>query len=280
MLLFSDVWHCFMCFLTASSSALLKKSQVSLTPIETNSCSLDTNTKAAPVTFQKRASVEDAIFGRDAPLSVDVTTSNSRLKDLAQMPSPAQKAAQSVKNGSSSLSKCNGETDTSPSSSHPASDNGTPSSPPKTKTKGKKSSGDSALKSDLFDASESLLRPLLAKEEPASADLSPAASPLPSLESASVLSLPLINPRKRTRRDTGSSVNSVGSDLSSKSGELPVSKRNRATSPASRRKSQSAERSTGNKSDENQLNNTDKNSDGENMNNTSFNKNKSEIGNG
>ena len=265
---------------TASSSALLKKSQVSLTPIETNSCSLDTNTKAAPVTFQKRASVEDAIFGRDAPLSVDVTTSNSRLKDLAQMPSPAQKAAQSVKNGSSSLSKCNGETDTSPSSSHPASDNGTPSSPPKTKTKGKKSSGDSALKSDLFDASESLLRPLLAKEEQASADLSPAASPLPSLESASVLSLPLINPRKRTRRDTGSSVNSVGSDLSSKSGELPVSKRNRATSPASRRKSQSAERSTGNKSDENQLNNTDKNSDGENMNNTSFNKNKSEIGNG
>jgi len=261
---------------TASSSALLKKShQVSLTPVENNSCSLDTNTKAAPVTFQKRASVEDAILGRDAPLSVDVTIPNSRLKDLAQMPSPAQKAAQSVKNGSSSLSKCNGETDTSPSSSHPASDNGTPSSPPKTKTKGKKSSGDSALKSDLFDASESLLRPLLAKE-----DLSPAASPLPSLESASVLSLPLINPRKRARRDTGSSVNSVGSDYSSKSGELPVSKRNRATSPASRRKSQSAERSTGNKSDENQSNNEDKNSNGENMNNTSSIKTKSEIGNG
>ena len=264
---------------TASSSALLKKShQVSLTPVETNSCSLDTNTKAAPVTFQKRASVEDAILSRDAPLSVDVTTSNSRLKDSAQMPSPAQKAAQSVKNGSSSSSKCNGEAETSPTSSHP-SDNGTPSSPPKT-TKGKKSSGDSALKSDLCDATESLLRPLLAKEEPSLADLSPAASPLPSLESASVLSLPLINPRKRTRRDTGSSVNSVGSDLSSKSGELPISKRNRATSPASRRKSQSAERSTGNKSDENQSNNADKNSNGENMNNTSSNKTKSEIGNG
>ena len=264
---------------TASSSALLKKShQVSLTPVETNSCSLDTNTKAAPVTFQKRASVEDAILSRDAPLSVDVTTSNSRLKDSAQMPSPAQKAAQSVKNGSSSSSKCNGEAETSPTSSHP-SDNGTPSSPPKT-TKGKKSSGDSALKSDLCDATESLLRPLLAKEEPSLADLSPSASPLPSLESASVLSLPLINPRKRTRRDTGSSVNSVGSDLSSKSGELPISKRNRATSPASRRKSQSAERSTGNKSDENQSNNADKNSNGENMNNTSSNKTKSEIGNG
>ena len=264
---------------TASSSAPLKKShQVSLTPVETNSCSLDTNTKAAPVTFQKRASVEDAILSRDAPLSVDVTTSNSRLKDSAQMPSPAQKAAQSVKNGSSSSSKCNGEAETSPTSSHP-SDNGTPSSPPKT-TKGKKSSGDSALKSDLCDATESLLRPLLAKEEPSLADLSPSASPLPSLESASVLSLPLINPRKRTRRDTGSSVNSVGSDLSSKSGELPISKRNRATSPASRRKSQSAERSTGNKSDENQSNNADKNSNGENMNNTSSNKTKSEIGNG
>ena len=264
---------------TASSSAPLKKShQVSLTPVETNSCSLDTNTKAAPVTFQKRASVEDAILSRDAPLSVDVTTSNSRLKDSAQMPSPAQKAAQSVKNGSSSSSKCNGEAETSPTSSHP-SDNGTPSSPPKT-TKGKKSSGDPALKSDLCDATESLLRPLLAKEEPSLADLSPAASPLPSLESASVLSLPLINPRKRTRRDTGSSVNSVGSDLSSKSGELPISKRNRATSPASRRKSQSAERSTGNKSDENQSNNADKNSNGENMNNTSSNKTKSEIGNG
>merc|ERR1711902_349647 len=54
----------------------------------------------------------------------------------------------------------------------------------------------------------------------------------------------------------------------------------RATSPASRRKSQSAERSTGNKSDENQSNNADKNSNGENMNNTSSNKTKSEIGNG
>ena len=264
---------------SSSSSTLLKKShQVSLTPVETNSCSLDTNTKAAPVTFQKRASVEDAILGKDAPLSVDVTASNSRLKDLEQMPSPAQKAAQSVKNGSSSSSssKCNGESDTSPSSS----DNTTPSSPPKT-TKGKKSSGDSALKNDMFDASESLLRPLLAKEDPAvSADLSPAASPLSSLDSPSVLSLPLINPRKRTRRDTGSSVTSVGSDMSSKSGELPASKRNRATSPATRRKSQSVERSIGNKSDENQSNNADKNSNGENKNNTSSNKTKSEIGNG
>ena len=265
----------------SSSSTLLKKShQVSLTPVETNSCSLDTNTKAAPVTFQKRASVEDAILGKDAPLSVDVTASNSRLKDLEQMPSPAQKAAQSVKNGSSSSSKCNGEADPSPSSSHPASDNTTPSSPPKT-TKGKKSSGDSALKNDMFDASESLLRPLLAKEDPAvSAELSPAASPLSSLDSPSVLSLPLINPRKRTRRDTGSSVTSVGSDLSSKSGDLPANKRNRATSPATRRKSQSVERSIGNKSDENQSNNADKNSNGENKNNTSSNKTKSEIGNG
>ena len=264
----------------SSSSTLLKKShQVSLTPVETNSCSLDTNTKAAPVTFQKRASVEDAILGNDAPLSVDVTASNSRLKDLEQMPSPAQKAAQSVKNGSSSSSKCNGEAESNPSSCIPASDSSTPSSPPKT-TKGKKSSGDSALKNDMFDASESLLRPLLAKEEPPSVDLSPAASPLSSLESPSVLSLPLINPRKRTRRDTGSSVNSVGSDLSSKSGELPASKRNRATSPATRRKSQSAERSIGNKSDENQSNNADKNSNGENKNNTSSYKPKSEIGNG
>ena len=263
---------------TASSSTLLKKShQVSLTPVETNSCSLDTSTKVAPVTFQKRASVEDAVLGTDAPLSVDVTASSSRLKDMEQMPSPAQKAAQSVKNGSSSSSsKCNGEADPITSSSHPASDKTNPSSPPKT-TKGKKSSGDSALKNDMFDASESLLRPLLAKEEPAPSDLSPAASPLSSLDSPSVLSLPLINPRKRTRRDTGSSVNSVGSDQSSKSGDLPVSKRNRATSPATRRKSQSVERSIGNKSDENQSNIADKNSNGETKYN---NKTKSEIGNG
>ena len=259
-----------------SSSTLLKKShQVSLTPVETNSCSLDTSTKAAPVTFQKRASVEHKILSKDAPLSVDVTASSSRLKDSEQMPSPAQKAAQSAKNGlaTSTSSKCNGEADPSPSPS-PTSDNTNSSSP---KIKGKKSSGDS-LKNDLSDG-ESLLRPLLAKEDPAaSADLSPA-SPLPSLDSPSVLSLPLINPRKRTRRDTGSSLNSVGSDISTKSGDLqqpiPASKRSRATSPASRRKSQSAERSN-NKSDESQSNNADQNSNG----NNTPSKTKSEIGNG
>ena len=267
-----------------ASSTLLKKShQVSLTPVETNSCSLDTNTKAAPVTFQKRASVEaepplsvqpsatSTSTSAASPLSVDVSASN-RLTDSEQMPSPAQKAAQRP------ASKCNGEDSGSLDTQQP------PSSP---RAKSKKSSGD-LLKHDSCEG-ESLLRPLLAKEEPSvEVSASPASPSLPSLDSPSVLTLPLANPRKRTRRDTGSSVNSDRSDLSTKSTDLqqqtPASKRAKATSPApvGRRTSQSTER-TGNKSDESQsktninTENEDKSLDGD-KNRSS--KTKSDIGNG
>merc|ERR1712079_66533 len=104
-------------------------------------------------------------------------------------------------------SKCNGEDSGGLDTQQP------PSSP---RAKSKKSSGD-LLKHDSCDG-ESLLRPLLAKEEPSvEVSASPASPSLPSLDSPPVLTLPLANPRKRTRRDTGSSVNSDRSDLSNKS---------------------------------------------------------------
>ena len=101
----------------------------------------------------------------------------------------------------------------------------------KTRSKKQQSSGGSQDSSE----GESLLRPLLAKDD--SPDLAPS-SPV------SVLSLPGVNPRKRTRRDTGSSVASDRSDLSTKSADhltLPPAKRVKATSPGPRRKSSSVE---------------------------------------
>merc|ERR1712123_432059 len=215
--------------------SLLKKSHVNLTPVENNlppSHSLDPlcQTKAAPVMFEKRASVDESKSisnsekSQATPLSVDVT---NRLTDSEQMPSPAQKAAQK------STQKVNGEEilDTTQPTS------------PKPERKGKKSSGDST-QSDSSDG-DSLLRPLLAREDMDQGIINPS-SPLPNLDSPSTLTLPLINPRKRSRRDTGSSATSDRSDLSVLS--EPASKKNRdesqsknATSPV-RRKSQSADK--------------------------------------
>lgn len=79
--------------------------------------------------------------------------------------------------------------------------------------KRKKSNSGDLLKNDNSDG-ESLLRPLLAKEETDQAGSLQPSSPLPGLDSPSSLTLPLVNPRKRTRRDTGSSVNSDRSDQS------------------------------------------------------------------
>eukprot|EP00090_Calanus_glacialis_P004829 TRINITY_DN13613_c0_g1_i3.p1 TRINITY_DN13613_c0_g1~~TRINITY_DN13613_c0_g1_i3.p1 ORF type:complete len:1754 (+),score=367.34 TRINITY_DN13613_c0_g1_i3:202-5463(+) len=215
--------------------SLLKKSHVNLTPVENNlppSHSLDPScqTKAAPVMFEKRASVDESKSisnsetSQATPLSVDVT---HRLTDSEQMPSPAQKAAQK------STQKVNGEE---------ILDSAQPTSPKPERT-GEKSSGDST-QSDSSDG-DSLLRPLLAKEDMDQSIINPS-SPLPNLDSPSTLTLPLINPRKRSRRDTGSSATSDRSDLSVLS--EPASKKNKddsqskkATSPV-RRKSQSADK--------------------------------------
>jgi hypothetical protein len=180
--------------------------------------------------FEKRASVDESKSisnsetSQASPLSVDVT---NRLTDSEQMPSPAQKAAQK------STQKVNGED---------ILDSAQPTSP-KPERKGKKSSGDST-QSDSSDG-DSLLRPLLAKEDMDQSIINPS-SPLPNLDSPSTLTLPLINPRKRSRRDTGSSATSDRSDLSVLS--EPASKKNKddsqskkATSPV-RRKSQSADK--------------------------------------
>ena len=219
-------------------SQLKKSHQVSLTPVENSvaappSFSSDSS-KAAPVTFQKRVSLDEVSGGAqssvssETPLSVDVS---NRLTDAEQMPSPAQKAAQKFH------PKCNGEE---------AVESNPPASPKAERTKGKKTlSGDlSLLKTDSCGGGgggESLLRPLLAREEaeqPQPASLLPA-EPLPSLDSPSALSLPLVNPRKRTRRDTGSSVASDRSDQSI--GEAS-GKRSKGNSPA-RRKSEAGDSS-------------------------------------
>merc|ERR1712106_879756 len=192
--------------------SLLKKSHVNLTPVENSlppSHSLDPlcQTKAAPVMFEKRASVDESKSisnsetSQATPLSVDVT---NRLTDSEQMPSPAQKAAQK------STLKVNGEEIID--STRPPS--------PKQDRKRKKSSGDST-QSDSSDG-DSLLRPLLAREDAEETSINPS-SPLPNLDSPSTLTLPLINPRKRSRRDTGSSATSDRSDLSVLS--EPASKR-------------------------------------------------------
>jgi len=143
------------------------------------------------------------------------------------MPSPAQKAAQK------STQKVNGE-EVMDSSQPPS---------PKPEKKGKKPSGDSTL-SENSDG-DSLLRPLLAKEDMEQSIINPS-SPLPNLDSPSTLTLPLIHPRKRSRRDTGSSATSDRSDLSVLS--EPAAKKNKdesqskkSTSPV-RRKSQSADK--------------------------------------
>ena len=215
-------------------SQLKKSHQVSLTPVEIGatppSFSSDSS-KAAPVTFQKRVSLDEVSGGQssvssETPLSVDVS---NRLTDAEQMPSPAQKAAQKIQH-----QKFNGEE---------AAESNPPASPKAERTKGKKSnSGDlSLLKNDSCGGGESLLRPLLAREEaeqPQPVGLLPA-EPLPNLDSPSALSLPLINPRKRTRRDTGSSV---ASDRSDQSLGESSGKRSKGNSPA-RRKSEAGDSS-------------------------------------
>ena len=264
---------------STSSSTLLKKSQsVSLTPVEVNSCSLDpvNNTKAAPVTFQKRDSVEDNNSNNTScPLTVDTLVTRS---DSEQMPSPAQKKAAQSK---CPTSKCNGDVLADALVGDLEDEISNAPGSPKIKGNKKSASGQDLLKNEADG--ESLLRPLLAKseEQGAEAVVQPSppspASPLP--ESPSVLTLPLINPRKRTRRDTGSSVTSVTSVDSNKSVELTSSKRLRATSPVSRRKSQSTERSTSNKSEtESKSEAAEKVSAADNKSKTS--KSKTEIGNG
>ena len=209
-------------------SQLKKSHQVSLTPVEAAtppSFSSDSS-KAAPVTFQKRVSLDEVSGGQssvssETPLSVDVS---NRLTDAEQMPSPAQKAAQKFQH-----QKCNGEE---------LAESNPPASPKTERTKGKKSnSGDLSS----CGGGESLLRPLLAREEvePSLPVSLPPAEPLTNLDSPSGLSLPLINPRKRTRRDTGSSVASDRSDQSL--GEAS-GKRSKGNSPA-RRKSEAGDSS-------------------------------------
>ena len=162
-------------------------------------------TKAAPVMFEKRASVEERISVerrasveqrassepqvQPAPLSVDVS---HRLSDSEQMPSPACRATPQP-------SKLNGGDPPEALSPAPRkgeeSTNGSSSSPP--------------------EPSESLLRPLLAaQEEEPPAELPP--------------SLPTLGPRKRSRRNTGSSAASDRSDLSAVS--EPGTKRRRGSS--------------------------------------------------
>ena len=209
-------------------SQLKKSHQVSLTPVEaaTPPCFSSDSSKAAPVTFQKRVSLDEVSGGQssvssETPLSVDVS---NRLTDAEQMPSPAQKAAQKFQH-----QKFNGEE---------VSESNPPASPKTERTKGKKSnSGDLSS----CGGGESLLRPLLAREEaeqPLPVSLAPV-EPLTNLDSPSGLSLPLINPRKRTRRDTGSSVASDRSDQSL--GETS-GKRSKGNSP-SRRKSEAGDSS-------------------------------------
>ena len=201
----------------SSASIVSKKSQA-----ESTSSNGSSSESQQPVTFQKRVSDDDK-------LSVDVSTRG--LTDAQQMPSPAQKAAASVS------VVCNGDDDSSSTVDATAKLNGddvtevAPVVGSKTRSKKQQSSGGSQDSGE----GESLLRPLLAKDD--SPDLAPS-SPV------SMLSLPGVNPRKRTRRDTGSSVASDRSDLSTKSADhltLPPAKRVKATSPGPRRKSSSVE---------------------------------------
>jgi hypothetical protein len=156
--------------------SLLKKSHsVNLTPVQAGlPTALDSSvpTKAAPVTFEKRASVEERRSREEqeqsaAPLSLSVDVSH-RLSDSEQMPSPACRAAPQP-------AKLNG-VEPVDGGLFPGDDSTNGSSEP-----------------------DSLLRPLLvaAEEEP---ELPPG--------------LPSLGPRKRSRRNTGSSAASDRSDLS------------------------------------------------------------------
>jgi len=188
----------------ASGVSLLKKSHsVNLTPVQAAGLPSKPHdsavpTKAAPVMFEKRASVEER-RSREAegestaanPLSVDVS---SRLSDSEQMPSPACKAT----------SKLNGS-DLSPGASRAK------------KTEDGPTNGSADQPSE---PSESLLRPLLAAVPE---DQDPPGQELPP-------SLPSVGARKRSRRNTGSSAASDRSDLSGVS--EPSSKRRKGSNSA------------------------------------------------
>ena len=188
----------------ASGVSLLKKSHsVNLTPVQAAGLPSKPHdsavpTKAAPVMFEKRASVEER-RSREAegestaanPLSVDVS---SRLSDSEQMPSPACKAT----------GKLNGS-DLSPGAGRAK------------KTEDGPTNGSADQSSE---PSESLLRPLLAAVPE---DQDPPGQELPP-------SLPSVGARKRSRRNTGSSAASDRSDLSGVS--EPSSKRRKGSSSA------------------------------------------------
>ena len=180
----------------ASGVSLLKKSHsVNLTPVQVAGLPSKPHdsavpTKAAPVMFEKRASVEERRSREEVesaanPLSVDVS---SRLSDSEQMPSPACKVT----------SKLNGS-DLSPGAS-------------RSKKTEEPSNGSADQGSE---PSESLLRPLLAVPE----DQDP---------SGQEPALPSVGARKRSRRNTGSSAASDRSDLSGVS--EPSSKRRKGSS--------------------------------------------------
>ena len=169
----------------ASGVSLLKKSHsVNLTPVQALGLPSKPHdsavpTKAAPVMFEKRASVEERRSREEAeesatgkPLSVDVS---SRLSDSEQMPSPA----------------CKGKI------------NGGEVSPGTSRTKKTEEEPTNGSADQANEPSESLLRPLLAavpEEDPPVQELPP--------------SLPTVGARKRSRRNTGSSAASDRSDLS------------------------------------------------------------------
>ena len=186
----------------ASGVSLLKKSHsVNLTPVQAAGLPSKPHdsavpTKAAPVMFEKRASVEERRSREEGestanPLSVDVS---SRLSDSEQMPSPACKPT----------SKLNGS-DLSPGASRAKKSEDGPTN----------GSTDQAS-----EPSESLLRPLLAAVPE---DQDPPGQELPP-------SLPSVGARKRSRRNTGSSAASDRSDLSGVS--EPSSKRRKGSNSA------------------------------------------------
>ena len=189
-----------------SGVSLLKKSHsVNLTQVQAGlpSSAHDSavHTKAAPVMFEKRASVEERRSREESeaqatPLSVDVS---QRLSDSEQMPSPARKATQLP------CLKLNG--------GEPI-DAGLTSNAKNPHLSDEPTNGTLEPLSEV--AGESLLRPLLATTEEE--------SPVPELPP----SLPSVGARKRSRRNTGSSVASDRSDMSTLS--EPGSKRRKGSS--------------------------------------------------
>ena len=228
---------------TTLGVSLLKKSHsVNLTQIQAVGLpptSLDPclPTKAAPVMFEKRASVDERRSREEAeaasvpaPLSVDVS---QRLSDSEQMPSPARKAAQqpSAQQPSAQQPSAQQPSAQQPAGQQPAAQqhaaqlpadqqlsaqqpvsqpvapklNGTEEGEgaPYPSTKLKEPSGDATNGKEPGEGEVSLLRPLLASTEEDSPEVHELAPLLPSL-----------GPRKRSRRNTGSSAASDRSDLS------------------------------------------------------------------